>query len=181
MVSDKEIIEAAILVFANKPNATMAEVAKEAGVTRITVNRKFGTKQDLLEIATNYCLDQFEDVLEAAHQSSKPPLEKIYMVLKGYSFLKNHYFFWMRVYVEDRGRYHAVFLKQLEIVEKLIVAAQQSGDLRSDLPSGWIAGMFDYIAISANTSLNRGVVAERDIYKVSWDTFMNGVSPKKFF
>jgi len=181
MVSDTDIIEAAITVFANKPGATMADVAKEAGVTRLTVNRKFGAKKDLIHIATTYCLDRFEDVLEEADRQGKSPLEKVYRVFRGYSLLKNHYFFWMRIYVDDRSRYHRVFLKQLEMFERLVVAAQQSGDLRADLPSGWIAGMFDYIAITANTSLNRGVVAERDIYKVSWDTLMNGVSPKKLF
>lgn len=181
MVSEKQIIEAAILVFAHKSDATMSEVAKEAGVTRITVNRKFGSKTDLLQIAASYCLDQFEDVLKSACQTDRSAIEKIYLILQGFSKLRNHYFFWMRTCVDNKNKNREVFMRQLDIVEKLVIAAQDVGDIRTDLPSGWVASLFDYMAIAANTSLNRGLVAERDIHKVAWDTLVNGIAPKKFF
>ncbi len=181
MVSDEQIIEAAILVFAHKPDATMSDVAKEAGVTRITVNRKFGSKKDLLQIASSFCIDRFEEVLQKADASDRPALEKFYLVLMGFSKLRNHYFFWMRTSIEDRNKNQKVFLEQLDKVEKLVIAAQRAGDIRADLPSGWIASLFDYMALTASTSLYRGVVAERDIYKVAWDTLVNGIAPKKYF
>ena len=181
MVTDKQIIEAAILVYANKPDATMTEVAKEAGVTRITVNRKFGTKKDLLESASTYCIARFEDVLRNARNTDYTALEKIFLILKGFSQLRNHYFFWMRTSVDNKSKNQEVFMRQLEVVEQLVIAAQHAGDIRSDLPSGWIASLFDYMAVTASASTYRGVVAERDIYKISWETLLNGISPKKFF
>ncbi|MBL4907118.1 MAG: TetR/AcrR family transcriptional regulator [Sneathiella sp.] len=181
MVSDKQIIEAAILVFAHKPDATMTEVAKEAGVTRITVNRKFGSKTDLLQITAGYCVAKFEEVLESACSSDKTAIEKIYIILTGFSKLRNHYFFWMRSRVDDKRKNQEIFMRQLDVVEQLVIAAQNAGDIRADLPSGWVASLFDYMAIAASTSLHRGVVAERDVYKVAWDTLVNGIAPKKFF
>lgn len=181
MVSDKQIIEAAILVFAQKPDATMSEVAKEAGVTRITINRKFGTKSDLLQVAAHYCLDRFEEVLKQSLKVNCSAFEKIRLILVGYSGLRNHYFFWMRTGVDDQLKNRDVFMRQLDTIEKLVISAQESGDIRPDLPPGWVASLFDYMAVAANIAMNRGVVAERDVYKVAWDTLVNGIAPKKFF
>ncbi len=72
-------------------------------------------------------------------------------------------------------------MHQLDVIEKLVISAQEAGDIRADLPSGWVASLFDYMAIATNISLYRGVVAERDVYKVAWDTLVNGIAPKKFF
>lgn len=181
MVTDKQIIEAAIHVYAHKSDATMSDVAKEAGVTRITVNRKFGTKKDLLEVASTHCIDCFEEVLRNARNTDYTALEKIFLILKGFSQLRDHYFFWMRTSVDNKSKNQEVFLGQLEVVEQLVIAAQKSGDIRSDLPSGWVASLFDYMAVTASASVYRGVVAQRDIYKISWETLLNGISPKKFF
>ena len=54
MTTDTDILEAAIFVFAYKPDATMDDVAEKAGVTRITINRKFGSKAQLLDKAQTY-------------------------------------------------------------------------------------------------------------------------------
>ncbi|WP_169545493.1 TetR/AcrR family transcriptional regulator [Sneathiella aquimaris] len=181
MVTDEDIIEATITTLAHKPEATMQEIAREAGVSRITINRRFGSRNDLLQIAATYSLDLFEDILLNAQKSRKPPLDQIRQIFEGYAGLSNHYFFWMRGFVEDRKKYETIFLNQLAMVEKLVLAAQDRGELRKDLPTGWIAGMFDYLAITVNSSLNRGVIAQRDALNLGWDTFLNGVSPKKFF
>ncbi len=181
MVSDKQIIEAAILVFANKPDATMKEVAKEAGVTRITINRKFGSKNDLLKLAGRHCLERFNDVLKSAYAADRPAIEKIHMILYGSAKLRNHHFFWMRTFVDDQQRNQELFLKRLDVVEKLVIAAQQAGDIRSELPSGWVASILDHMAVAADFSLKRGVVAESDVYRMAWDTLLNGIAPKKFF
>ncbi|OUR78088.1 hypothetical protein A9Q83_08860 [Alphaproteobacteria bacterium 46_93_T64] len=181
MATQSEIIEATIFVFAYKPDATMTDVADKAGVTRVTINRKFGSKQNLLDQAAAHCIKEFDYVLRKTKSAKKSPMEKIILVLRGYYGLKNHYFFLMRTMVDDQSTYKKNYLRQLEIIEKLVIAAQENGDIRNDLPSGWVASFFDFIIIAACTSRFRGIVAERDMLSIALNTLQFGISPQKAF
>jgi AcrR family transcriptional regulator len=181
MISDIEILEAAIFVFANKPDATMSEVARQARVTRITINRKFGTKDKLLKKSAQYSVKHFDRILKKAMSGRKPPMEKFFSIMREYYRLRHHYFFWMRMMVDDDDKNRQLFLRQLEKIEKLVVIAQENGEVRADLPPGWVASFFDYVIVMATMSRYRGLVAERDILDVAWNTFLYGVAPQKLF
>lgn len=181
MTTDTDIIEAIIFVFAHKPDATMNDVAKKAGVSRITLNRKFGSKTAMLEKAQSHSIRRFESILKRAHNSRKSSMDKFLMVLQEYYRFRNHYFFWMRTMIDQPSTNQKLFLKQLESIEKLVRDAQEQGHIRQDLPAGWVASFFDFLIIAAGTSRYRGVIAERDMLKLVWDTFQYGISPRRAF
>ncbi len=181
MTTDTDIIEAVIFVFGHKPDATMEDVAEKAGVSRITLNRKFGSKAEMMARAELHSIRQFEKILKRAKNSRKSAMDKFLMVLREYYKFRNHYFFWMRTMVDKPTDNQKLFLKQLESIEKLVRDAQEQGDIRQDLPAGWVASFFDFLIIAANSSRQRGVIAERDLIKIVWDTFQYGVSPRRAF
>ncbi|WP_159104341.1 TetR/AcrR family transcriptional regulator [Sneathiella glossodoripedis] len=181
MVTDNEIIEAVIYVFAHKSDATMDDVAKEAKISRITLNRKFGSKEKMIERAELYSIQQFDKILKKAKASRKSSMDKFLMVLKEYYRFRNHYTFWMRTIVDDPEGNQKLFLKQLEIIESLVRDAQEQGHIRQDLPAGWVASLFDFLIIAANSSRMRGIIAERDLIKIVWETFQYGISPRRAF
>jgi len=181
MKTDTQILEATIFVFAHKPDATMEDVADKAGVTRLTINRKFGTKKQLLEEAQIYSIAQFEQILSRAKKSRKSAMDKFLMVLQEYYHFRDHYFFWMRSAVDEPSRNKKQYMRQLDGIEKMVRDAQEQGGIRQDLPAGWVASFFDFLIIAASTSRYRGVVAERDMIKLVWDTFQYGVSPNRGF
>ena len=181
MITHIEILEAAIYVFAHKPNATITDVAKNAGITRVTINRKFGSKQSLLDDSAAHCIKQFEKILKKAKSAKKSPLEKIILILRGYYNLKDHYFFMMRIIVDDNSAHKKNYLKQLGIIEEIVIAAQECGEIRKELPPGWVASFSDFIIIAASTSRYRGIVAERDMLGIALDTLQFGISPQRAF
>ena len=181
MTTDIDIIEAVIFVFAYKPDATMTDVAKKAGVSRITLNRKFGSKTVMLDKAQSHSIRKFESILKRARKSRKSSIDKFLMVIHEYYRFRNHYFFWMRTMVDQPSANQKLFLKQLEDIEKLVRDAQEQGDIRQNLPAGWVASFFDFLIIAASMSRYRGVIAERDMLKIVWDTFQYGVSPRRVF
>ncbi|MEH6475174.1 MAG: TetR/AcrR family transcriptional regulator [Sneathiella sp.] len=181
MITHTEILEAAIYVFAHKPDATVSDVAKKAGITRVTVNRKFGSKQKLLDQAASHCIKRFGQVLKKAKSSKKTPIEKIILILRGYYNLKDHYFFMLRIIVDDQSTHKKNYLKQLEIIEEIVIEAQECGEIRQELPPGWVASFFDFIIIAACTSRYRGVVAERDMLGIALNTLQFGISPQRAF
>ncbi len=181
MVTDTEILEATIFVLAYKPEATMEDIADRAGVTRITINRKFGGKQKLKEAAARHSLKIFDHIIRRAMSGKKPPMDKFFKIMREYYRVRHHYYFWMRTMIDEEDQNRKAFLKQLDKVEQLVVKAQERGEVKAHLPSGWVASFFDYIIITAANTRYRGVVAERDALQIAWHTFMYGVAPQKAF
>lgn len=181
MVTETEILEATIYVFAYKPEATMEDIAARAGVTRITINRKFGGKQRLKEAAARHSVKVFDQIIRRAMTGKKPPMDKFFKIMREYYRVRHHYYFWMRTMIDDEDQNRKAYLRQLEKVEKLVIEAQERGDVKAHLPSGWVASFFDYIIITAANNRYRGVVAERDALNIAWHTFMYGVAPQKAF
>jgi len=83
--------------------------------------------------------------------------------------------------VDDPSDNQKHFLKQLEYVEKMVRDAQEQGDIRQDLPAGWVASFFDFLIVASSMTRHRGVIAERDMLKIVWDTFQYGVSPVRSY
>ncbi len=181
MVNEEDILEATITVLAHKPDATMHDIAREAGVTRITINRKFGSKADLIEAAARHSLQVLQRIVRRALSGKKPPMDKFFRIMRDYYRLRNHHLFWMRTMVDDNNRNRKAFLRQLEKIESLVKEAQENGEVKSDLPSGWVACFFDYIIMTASLTRYRGIVAERDILNTAWSTFMYGVAHQRAF
>jgi AcrR family transcriptional regulator len=59
----RAIIDAATTVLAERPRASMQEVADAAGVHRATVHRHFATRDDLLMAVREQALDEFAAIL----------------------------------------------------------------------------------------------------------------------
>ncbi|MBX6386692.1 MAG: helix-turn-helix transcriptional regulator, partial [Microbispora sp.] len=76
----RTILEAAERLFAVNPAATMEQVAREAGVARTTVHRRFTTREALVEELTRWAAHQFAEAVISARPDSAPPLVALYQV-----------------------------------------------------------------------------------------------------
>ncbi|MEV7366723.1 TetR/AcrR family transcriptional regulator [Streptomyces sp. NPDC003343] len=72
--SSARIIEAAEQVLAVDPNATLEQIADAAGLTRITVHRRFSSRQALLEALNERFNERYLLALEQARVKTAPPL-----------------------------------------------------------------------------------------------------------
>lgn len=72
------ILEAAQVVFAKDPNATLEQVAEQAGLARTTVHRRFSSRQVLLAALVNDLNARYSDAFERARVSTAPPMVALY-------------------------------------------------------------------------------------------------------
>ncbi|WP_169569106.1 TetR/AcrR family transcriptional regulator [Sneathiella limimaris] len=177
--TDQEILEATIFVFANKLDGTLDDVAKKAGVSRVTINRRFGKKTDLLISAQKFSIRQFNSVLRKARSSKQNSMDKLLFVLTEYYRLRHHHLFLMRTLVDEEDKNRKNFARQLEVIEQLVKNAQARGYIRQELPPAWVAAFMDFLVITANSTRYRGIVAERDLRDHIWNTFKYGVAPTR--
>jgi AcrR family transcriptional regulator len=78
--SVRAILEAAERVLAEDTGASMEQIAEAAGLTRITVHRRFANRQALLEALAVSAKQQLIDAIDEARPDSAPALVALYRV-----------------------------------------------------------------------------------------------------
>jgi AcrR family transcriptional regulator len=78
--SVRAILEAAERVLAEDAGASMEQIAEAAGLTRITVHRRFANRQALLEALSVSAMQQLLETIEDARPNSAPALVAMYRV-----------------------------------------------------------------------------------------------------
>jgi AcrR family transcriptional regulator len=78
--SARAILEAAERILAEDAGASMEQIAKAAGVTRITVHRRFANRQALLEALAVSAKQQLVEAIQEARPDSAPALVALYRV-----------------------------------------------------------------------------------------------------
>lgn len=87
--SVRAILEAAERVLAEDPSASMEQIAEAAGLTRITVHRRFASRQALIEALATSAKQQLIDAVEAARPDTAPALVALHRVTANVLQVKN--------------------------------------------------------------------------------------------
>jgi AcrR family transcriptional regulator len=80
LVDEAAILEAAERVLAEDAGASMEQIAEAAGLSRITVHRRFANRQALLEALAVSAKQQLVTAIEEARPDSAPALVALYRV-----------------------------------------------------------------------------------------------------
>ena len=158
------ILDAAVDALAGDPKASMAEIARRAGVVRATVYMHFPAREALLEAVTHRAIAEVEQVINAAEPHRGPPAEALARVIDAS---------WQRL-----GRYHGLVaintqqhghdeLRQshssvLATLEPLIERGQADGTFRVDVPAAWHLSMLMALIHAASGELSAGRVNDTD-------------------
>lgn len=78
--TSQQILQAAQRVLTADPTATMADIAKAAGVARTTVHRRFDTREALVRAMSVWSARRVHDAIDTAYADSAPPLIALYRV-----------------------------------------------------------------------------------------------------
>jgi TetR/AcrR family transcriptional repressor of mexCD-oprJ operon len=136
------ILDAALDALASDPEASMAEIARRAGVVRATIYVHFPTRESLIEAVTERAIAEVTEAMTAAEPERGDPAEALQRVLT--------------VAWRELGRFHALVgintqLPQAELrgrhrpvlalLQPLIERGQRAGTFRPDVPPAWHLSM----------------------------------------
>jgi AcrR family transcriptional regulator len=171
------ILDAAVDALASDPDASMAEIARRAGVVRATIYVHFPTREALIDAVTRRAMSEVIEVIEAAEPSRGDPADALARVLSAA---------WRRL-----GRYHALVgintqLPQPElhdrhsplfaILEPLIGRGQRAGAFRSDVPAAWHLAMVMALIHAAVAELHADRLAPEQVEPALRDTVLGAVT-----
>jgi len=162
--SEARILDAAVEALADDPEASMAEVARRAGVVRATVYVHFPTREVLISAVTEHAMSEVVDVIVAAEPERGDPADALRRVVTEA---------WRTL-----GRYHALVAintrlpdaelhqrhgKVFAALQALIERGQRTGAFRKDVPAGWHLSMLVALIHAASAELRAERLPPREV------------------
>jgi len=152
--SEARILDAAVEALADDPEASMAEVARRAGVVRATVYVHFPTREALISAVTEDAMSEVVEVILAAEPERGDPADALRRVVtEAWRTLgRYHALVAINTRLPDADLHHrhgAVFAA----LESLIERGQRTGAFRKDVPAAWHLSMLVALIHAASAEL----------------------------
>jgi AcrR family transcriptional regulator len=152
----RTVLDAAVALLAQRPQATMQEIADASGLGRTTVYRHFPKRQDLIDALFDEVLREAAATMEEAvkdPRSARALLcdigERIIAIGDRYAFLDAHPELRERA-LQGAGAGNA------DPLANYLTAAQKRGEVRSDLPVAWMLASLRGLTIVAMVERQAG-------------------------
>ena len=173
------IIAAALEALADDPDASMAAIARRAGVVRATIYMHFPTREALLDAVMENAVAQVAEATRAAEPTQGEPEDALERVLRA-TWQKLSDFQTLlaintsRLSAKELHRRHQPVMTQFV---PLIERGQAKGVFRSDVPVSWHLAMVRAIAHAASAEVRSGRIAVSEVESVMLTTALAAVSP----
>jgi AcrR family transcriptional regulator len=152
------ILDAALACFAEQPQASMGDIARAAGVGRVTLYAHFPSRAVLLEAALDRAVDEVGTAIDSEIDDDDPP-DRALATLVGSSwrdldrYRRIHEAAQRELSPERLRQHHAASLTR---VEALIARGRADGTFRTDLPLAWQVTTFYALIHAAADDVNAG-------------------------
>jgi AcrR family transcriptional regulator len=158
--SEAQIMDAAVEALASDPEASMAEIARRAGVVRATVYVHFPSREALVEAVTARAIAEAAAAIQAAEPERGNAAAALRRVVTSAWRSLERYHALVAVntqlpQAELRVRHHAV----MAILEPLVERGQRDGTFRAGIAPAWHLSMLLALVHAASAELRAGRVS----------------------
>jgi AcrR family transcriptional regulator len=171
----RAIIDAAIVLLAAEPEASMERVATAAGVGRATLYRHFASREHLVRAILDQALQDARDAVIGSRPDDGTAVEALKRAVQAILKVADRYRLVRQIPRDDlelRQRAEEVGAPLIAIVGR----GQRSGDFRSDLQPRWCAAALGALIQAVTVALIDGDVRDRDACRLVVTTFVDGMA-----
>lgn len=159
------ILDAAVDVLAERPDASMAEIAAAAGVTRQTVYAHYESRESLLTAVAERALARSVAAIDAAEPQRGAPVEALERLVRAWwETIEPHarVLETLAAAYPTAERVHVLHSPILERLLRLVRRGQRAGNFDRGLPAGWVAAAFLGLMHAAAEEVAAGRIDARD-------------------
>ena len=177
--SISSIIDAALEALASDPNASMAEIARRAGVVRATIYMHFPTRESLLDAVMEHATALVADAIRQAEPNRGEPTEALERVLLATWQQLSQFHSVLGINIsrlsakELRRRHLPMTTQFIPLLER----GQAEGVFRSDVSATWLIAVLRAIVHVASTELQAGRLAQAEVERTMLTTALAAVGP----
>jgi len=177
--SVERILTATIELLSRSPEASMSDVAKAAGVGRVTLYSHFANREILVEAALVRAIADGEEQLAHLDLTGDPRKDLRTLIVSSWKLLAQ-----AGAVLEAAqaalppGRVQRLHAEPEKRVLNLIRRGQDAGVFRTDLPDRWLASVLHHLLHGAATDAHDGRLKEKDIAHLVSETVLAAYTPR---
>jgi AcrR family transcriptional regulator len=172
----RTVLDAAVALLAQRPQATMQEVADASGLGRTTVYRHFPRRQDLIDALFAEVLREAADTITDALRSASSPRELLRELGPRFIAIGDRYRF-IDAHPDLRERALAPADEVADPLEGYLAEAQARGELRDDMPVAWILTTLRGLGVVAMVEVNAGRMTVEEAGRRVGETCASAFAP----
>jgi AcrR family transcriptional regulator len=174
------LIQAAIECLSRDPDASMADVARAAGVGRVTLYAHFPSRRALIEATVDHVLVEGEAALEAADIEQGTAPEALGRVVgSAWSVLDRYSSLYALAEGEVGPGLRARHGPFLSTIERLIERGRNEGAFRTDVPLRWMVAAYYSLMHGAGREVVEGRLDPADAPAVLTATILGAFAPPR--
>src|SRR4051795_8556538 len=172
------ITEAALEALASDPNASMAEIARRAGVVRATIYMHFPTRESLLDAVMEHATAQVAEATRNADPERGEPKEALERVLVATwrQLSQFHNVLQININRLSAKELHRRHLPITTQIVPLLERGQADGVFRDDVSALWLIAVVRAIVHVASTELQAGRLSDADVERTMLTTAFAAIS-----
>jgi AcrR family transcriptional regulator len=172
------IVDAAAVCLSADPDASMAEIAAAAGVSRVTLYGHFSSRRELVDVAVGRALAEGHAALEAVDLRGDPRGALCRLIATSWILLAQIGSLAAAAQTElSAERMRELHERPAARVEELVVRGQDEGVFRTDLPSAWLVALLHLVMHGAAEEIREGRIIHTDAAAVIASSTLAAYTP----
>jgi AcrR family transcriptional regulator len=178
--SISSIIGAALETLASDPDASMAEIARRAGVVRATVYMHFPTRESLLDAVMEHATGLVADAIRQAEPDRGEPKEALERVIRAtwQQLSQFHSVLGINMSRLSAKELHRRHLPMTTQFIPLLERGQAEGVFRNDVSATWLIAVVRAIVHVASTELQARRLSQAEVERTMLTTALNALRPQ---
>ncbi|HEY7485587.1 MAG TPA: TetR/AcrR family transcriptional regulator [Streptosporangiaceae bacterium] len=174
------ILEAALVCFGRGPSASMTEIARTAGVGRVTLYGHFPSREALLDAVVERSLASANAALDDLDVDSGPPDEALRRLIASSWRIVDRHRSLLAAALEHLGsdRVREQHASVMSRVERLIARGQAAGVFATDVPLDWLVTTFYTLTHAAAQAADDGRLTPETAPAVLTQTLLRALTSR---
>lgn len=171
------ILKAAVVVWGQDYNAPLKEIAKQAGISRMTLHRHFCGRESILQAVAVLFFEKLVSALDEAQNTKEHPIKQMEVLVHEVHLLGLEYNFMFDLF-EQKG-YPDSLLEKFQTWDGMFAQffqrLQEQDLVKAHVTSEWADSMFEGV-MKAGFRMTLNHAAEpQNLFELMWDAYCSAI------